>query len=51
MSEKEKNTNSILSIIKAIFGFNKPKGIPSYELDDARTLEDFKKVVDRYSKK
>lgn len=51
MSEKEKNTNQLLSILKDLFNIGKPKGISSYELDDARTPEERKQVFDRHSKK
>ena len=51
MSKKENNTKQILSIIKDLFKMTKPKGISSYELDDARTPEERQKVFDRYSKK
>lgn len=51
MSEKEKNTKSILSIVKDLL-LPKPKiGISSYELDDARRKgEDIKTVIERHKK-
>lgn len=51
MGKKENNTKSTLSIIMDLLKMTKPKGISSYELDDARTPEERQKVFDRFTKK
>lgn len=51
MGKKENNTKSTLSIIMDLLKMTKPKGISSYELDDARTQEERQKVFDRFTKK